>query len=78
MVAVGILRRPHRGHRGQGIDRGREGPLEEDALARETVDLRGGGPAVSVTAELPGARGVEDEEEDVGAGEGLAQRVAPR
>ena len=75
VVAVGILRRPHRGHRAQRVDGGREHALEHDPFAGQAVDVRRGGTAVAVGAEVIGAAGVEHDEQDVRAAEAGAQRI---
>ena len=65
MMPVGLLRRPHRRHRGERISRGGIGVVEGEPLAREAVDVRGRLPGVAVGAEREGAGSIEHDEEDV-------------
>ena len=78
MVALGVLRRPHRRHRGQRVDRGGVGALEEDALGGQAVDLRRRRPRVAVGVQLARAGRVEDDEEDVHPRGRLPQRTRAR
>ena len=51
---------------GLGRGRGRNRPVEDDALARQGVEMRAGVPRVSVEAEMIGAKGIEGNQDDVG------------
>ena len=78
MVAVGVLRGPHRRHGAERVDRRGVHPLEHHPLGRDPVDLGGRRPGVAVGPERLGPPGVEDDQEHVGAGHRLSQRLGAR
>ena len=78
MVTVGVLRGPDGRHRAERVHGGRVGALEHDALGRQAVDLRRRLARVAVGPERARAARVQDDEQDVRAGQALAQRLGPR
>ena len=70
VVAVGVLRGPHRRHRAERVDGRRVDALEDDALGGDAVDLGRRRPRSSRRRRTSCAPArVEDDEQDVGPGQ---------